>query len=151
MLPLSLSARKTGYKLKSGNEPAEQVEMARGSFMVASQCLDCNNGYKISQVGFYGYDKPQSSANETFMISNGTDRTMTGIALYIDYTDTEGSQITKKYVKLSCRIPPGETRIAEIKSWDTQKSYYYINSQPSRHSGTPYKVTFDPVSFWLQY
>lgn len=151
---ISLPARKTGYKLKADKtetSKSEEMVLTRGSFMVASQCDDCNNGYHLSQIEFSGFDKPQSSTAETFMITNHTDRTMTGVNLYIDYLDMQGRQLTKKFLKLSCSIPPGETRMAEVKSFDNQKTYYYHLSTPSRKKGAPFTVVFDPVAFYLQF
>lgn len=147
-------SKKTGYKLdieKETQAEKEEHEMSNGSFMVASQCTECNNGYKINQIRFSGYDKPRKSAVETFFITNNTDRTMTGITLYIDYRTTDGRQLNKRFVRLVCNIPPGETRSAEVKSWDKQKAFYYEKSGPDKTGGTPYKVIFDPVAYYLQF
>lgn len=147
-------ARKKGYRLeveKASQTDREEEAMARGSFMVASGCTDCNNGYTISQITFSGYEKPQQSSTETFFITNGTDRTMSGVTLYIDYRMPDGRQLHKRFVRLSCNIPPGETRLADIPSWDRQKSFYFEKSAPSKRGGTPYAVTFDPVAFYLRF
>ena len=147
-------ARKKGYKLNIEKKAASQQtddDMASGSFMVASHCTDCNNGYKIEQIHFSGYDKPRRSATESFFITNTTDRRMTGVTLYIEYLTTDGRQLYKKFVKLVCDIPPGETRKADIPSWDKQKSFYYIKSEASSKGGTPYTIVFDPISYYLQF
>ncbi len=147
-------ARKTGYKLTVRDEnkaDKEEQQMSKGSFMVASQCTDCNNGYKLSQILFTGYEKPQNSSTETFFITNNTDRTMTGITLYIEYLTTDNRQLHKRFVRLSCNIPPGETRLADLTSWDKQKSFHYEKSAQSKRGGIAYKVIFDPVSYYLRY
>ncbi|GEM_PF-1209826 len=149
-------ARKKGYKLNYDKREtvAEQKEeeMTKGSFMVASQCTDCNNGYTLQQVTFSGYDKPQQSSVETFFITNNTDRTLTGVNLYIDYRMPDGRQLTRRFFRLSCKVPPGETRTAEIPTWDKQRSFVYEKSQASsKHPGTPYSITFDPVAYYLQF
>lgn len=152
--PTVISAKTTQYKLdieKKSKAEAEEQQMAKGSFMVASQCERCNNGYNLSQIEFTGYDKPQSSASETFFITNRTDRTLTGTTLYLEYLDMEGKQLHKKFVKLTCVIPPGETRIANIPSWDKQKRFHYIKSEASKKGGLPFRVVFDPVAFYLRY
>lgn len=168
LLPASDAAgRKVGYKVNvkkgsavtgsvSGTEvdPSEAEpdgDMVRGSFMVASQCPDCNNGYRISQISFSGYDKPTSSRVESFFITNHTDRTMTALTLYIDYRTPDGRQLHKQFVKLSCMIPPGETRRAELKSWDSQRAFHYIKSPAGKKGSAPFAVTFDPVAFYLRY
>lgn len=156
LLPLfSVGARKTGYKLnvdkhqsKSDNE---EEQMAKGSFMVASQCADCNKGYNLSQITFTGFDKPQQSASETFFITNGTDRTLSGVNLYIDYRTPDGRQLHKRFLRLVCNIPPGETRAAEIDSWDMQKSFFFEKSVPSKKGGNPFTVYFDPVAYYLRF
>ncbi|MDE7180207.1 MAG: hypothetical protein K2N88_03300 [Muribaculaceae bacterium] len=158
-------ARRKGYTLKvdtkkgssrealaSGAGDDAEEEMARGSFMVASQCEDCNNGYRLEQVRFSGYDKPRTSAVETFFITNNTDRMLTGISLYIDYRMPDGRQLHKRYYSLRCAVPPGETRMAEIPSWDRQKSFVYERSADSpKRPGTPFTVTFDPVAYYLSW
>lgn len=147
-------AKKKGFKLDIPKETAEENEesqMSLGSFMVASHCKDCNNGYKINQIRFSGYDKPRKSSKETFFITNNTDRIMSGVNLYIDYRTPDGRQLNKRFVRLSCNIPPGETRMVDLESWDKQKAFYYEKSNDGKSGGTPYKVIFDPVSFYLKY
>lgn len=149
-----LSAVKKGYKLnveKQSKDEIEQQTMSKGSFMVASKCHDCNNGYEISMIRFSGYDKPRKSSKETFFITNNTDRTMNGVNLYIDYRTTDGRQLNKRFIKLLCNIPPGETRAAEIESWDKQKEFYYTKSDPGKSGGMPFTVVFDPVAFYLRF
>lgn len=144
-----VSARKISYKLK-GDKKESTDSMAKGSFMVASQCLDCNNGYRIDQISFSGFDKPATSSTESFFITNHTDRVMKGVALYIEYLTPDGRQLHKRWLKLDCLIPPGETRKADIRSWDSQRSFHYLKSRVSKKSA-PFDVVFDPVSFWLSF
>ena len=145
-------ARKVSYTLspKESREEREE-EMTAGSFMVASQCPDCNNGYTIDQIGFSGFDKKIGSSTESFFITNNTNRTMTALTLYVDYLTLDGRQLTKKFYKLNCNIPPGETRKVDIESWDTQRSFYYEKSAPAHGGGTPFTVIFDPVAYYLQF
>ena len=157
-------ARKKGYKLSTKakqkteakatvayGDTVSDAEMVAGSFMVASQCESCNNGYRLNQVIFTGFDKNQSSSKESFFIINNTDRELTGVTLYIDYRTPDGRQLHKQFLKLSCSIPPGETRKADIPSWDTQRSFYYHKSQPSRKGGNPFTVRFDPIAYYLRF
>lgn len=159
-LTLSLTdaqARKKGYRLdtrkSSGTSTTsgEESDMVKGSFMVASQCTDCNNGYTLRQITFTGFDKPQNSSTETFFITNNTDRTLTGVNLYIDYRMPDGRQLHKRFMRLTCDIPPGETRKTDIESWDRQRSFYFTGSTRGRNSGTPFTVTFDPVAYYLRF
>lgn len=148
----SLKLNATAESERKGASAIQDEEMTRGSFMVASHCRDCNNGYKIDQISFSGFDKPKASAAETFFITNHTDRLLSGVTLYIDYRTQDGRQLNKRFVKLSCNIPAGETRLASVKSWDTQHSFRYVDSEPSRNDrSTPFTVVFDPVAYWLRF
>lgn len=147
-------SKKKGFRLsieKTTEAEKEEEAMAKGSFMVASQCETCSNGYRIGQLTFSGYDKPRRSSSETFFITNNTDRTMTGVTLYIDYRTPDGRQLDKRFVRLVTRIPAGETRKADIPSWDKQKNFYYEKSGDGKTGGTPYRVIFDPVAYYLQF
>lgn len=163
-------ARKKGYKLKTEtgktdkNRKSSDIsavetiepdttsqEMVAGSFMVASQCRNCNNGYRLDQVVFTGFDKNQGNSKESFFIINNTDRTLTGVSLYIDYRTLDGRQLHKRFFKLSCNIPAGETRKADIPTWDTQRSFYYHKSKPAKHPGNPFEVIFDPIAYYLRF
>lgn len=151
-----IHARKKGYRLqhdrKEAKASAEDEEMTKGSFMVASQCTDCNNGYKLEQVTFSGYDKPKQSSVETFFITNHTDRTLSGVNLYIDYRMPDGRQLNRRFFRLSCVVPPGETRQAEVPSWDKQRSFVYEKSSDNpKRPGTPFTVIFDPVAYYLRF
>ncbi len=163
-----MHAQKIGYKLKITDKSRQKdknnqdndlnakgtpddPEMTSGSFMVASQCPTCNNGYKLDQIVFTGFDKNQGNSQESFFIINNTDRRLTGVALYIDYRTLDGRQLNKQYLKLACDIPPGETRKVDIKSWDTQKSFYYYKSKPSKHRGNPFDIKFDPICYYLSF
>jgi hypothetical protein len=155
-LTLPISAKKYSYKLSAKNAETEEVaeeenEMVAGSFMVASQCEACNNGYRLDEISFSGYDKPQSSTTESFFITNHTDRVLTGVTLYIDYRDKADRQLHKQFLKLSCEIPPGETRQATLKSWDTQRSFYYEKSAASKRVGSAFEVKLDLVAYYLRF
>lgn len=129
----------------------DTVGMAEGSFMVASQCEACNNGYRLDQIRFSGFDKVLKSNKESFYIKNNTDRTITSIVLYIDYRMPDDRQLTKRFLRLTCRIPAGERRKADIPTFDVQHSYYYKDSTAPKRGGNPFKVIFDPVAYYLQF
>lgn len=156
------SIEKTGKKQAKNNisanievkdvEPADTVgDMVEGSFMVASYCETCNNGYRLDQIVFTGFDKTLRNGKESFFIINKTDRVLTGVTLYIDYRTPDGRQLTKRLLKLSCAIPPGETRKADVPTFDTQHSFFYVDSERPKRGGNPFTVTFDPVAFYLQF
>lgn len=125
--------------------------MTAGSFMVASNCPSCNNGYTIDQIQFSGFSKPQGSFVETFFITNNTNRVLKAVNLYIDYRDLQDRQLHKQFLRLSCNIPPGETRMVEIRSWDRNRSFHHKDSPAGSHPGTPFTVEFDPIAYYLAF
>lgn len=143
-------ARKIGYRMKASETKKESVEsrMAKGAFMVTPN--DTTGPYRIQQIIFTGYDKPQNSSKESFFIINKTDRTLSGIVLNIDYITPDGRQLHKRIEKIPCHIPPGETRKTDISSWDTQHSFRYIESK-GRPEANPYTVSFSPTLIYLRY
>lgn len=151
MTPRKTSLRLSSKESRADKEEDKEEEMTAGSFMVASQCEDCNNGYRIDQIAFSGYDKKISSSSESFFITNNTDRTLTAVTLYIEYLTPDGRQLHKRFYKLGCNIPAGETRKADIKSWDTQHSFYFVKSTPAKGKGAPFTVKFDPIAFYLRF
>lgn len=146
------SARKVSLKLTGDKTDRKESNsgMVRGSFMVSSQCQDCNNGYTLDQIIFSGFDKPGNSSTESFFITNNTNRTLTGVSLYIEYLTPDGRQLHKQYLRLSCSIPPNETRKTDVRSWDTQRSFHYEKSAASKRSA-PFTVCFDPVAYYLRF
>lgn len=145
-------AKKTGYNLEVPTDSiAETQSMAAGSFMVASQCEDCNKGYRLNQIMLFGFDKPLKSKIETFFIRNNTDRTLSGITFYITYKTMKGTMLHKKFYRLSCVIPPGETRQAEIPTFDRQRSFVYHKSALPKTQCTPFDVEFDIVAYYLRF
>lgn len=96
---------------------------------------------------FIGYDKKASSAKETFFVDNASDYPLSSIELEISYFSVSDRQIHRRTVELKNHFPSKESRKVDIPSWDTQKSFHYINSVPSSKGSTPYKVRFKVLSF----
>lgn len=145
-------ARKVRQRLPAGKPAAEKVEMTKGSQAISTDCKECGDGYTLADVVFSGYDKKASADKESFFVSNKSDRTLTGISLYMVYLTTDSMQLHKRWVSVRCHIPAGETAKVDVKTWDTQKSfYYYLSDAPRRSRATPYMVRFDPVTIYLRY
>lgn len=129
-------------KVKVDAVPADTLHMVEGSLTVCSPCVPCNKGYSIEQAVISGFDKRAESRQESFFITNTTDRTLVGIDFTLTYMTMDGRQLHRRIVELDCDIPAGETRKFDIKSFDTQKSFYYHKSQaPGRRQATPFKVS----------
>ena len=102
-------------------------------------------------VRFYGFDKTITSTQESFFISNGLDKPIKNLELMITYSDMMGRQLHKRTVSLECEIPSGETKRADIKSWDTQKSFYFHKSLKPKRQATPFDVRLQLISVTLKY
>lgn len=154
-ISLQGEARKVVTKRPKVKRSEVQVDTAQyvvGSFMVASACKTCNNGYTISQVKLYSFDKASSSDWETFFVENNTDRVMTGLSVYIIYKSMDGKQFHKRFVAFdNLYIPAGETRQVSTRSFDKQHSFYYYESSAGRSGARPFKVAIDPVAVYLRY
>lgn len=100
-------------------------------------------------VSVNGYDKPLRSRRETFFVTNNGNAPIEGIAFTITYFDNNNRQLHAASHNVSVQIPPTETRQVNIKSWDSQQSFYYTRSTaPARaEQATPYdvKITVDSI------
>lgn len=103
----------------------------------------------LYSVKFSGYDKEVNSYLESFIITNPSEFTITGYEVRIDYLDLQDRLLHSKNVKELCEIPPKESRRIDIKSWDTQHTFYYYLGNEPKKVATPFKVIFTPISFWL--
>lgn len=148
-----ISARRVNRTLKTPptRELSHEDEYVSGSQAISTECEDCGGGYTVRDVVFSGYDKKRSSDKESFFVTNKSDRVLTGINLYITYKDSYGRQLHKQFLKLLCNILPGETNKIDIRSWDTQRSFYYVKSEDNPKKGSPFTVEFDPVTIYLRF
>ena len=150
----SAMARKISTRIPSKDTGDSQSVMIKGSQAISTDCQTCGDGYSLTDIGFSGYDKKATSDKESFFVTNRSDRTLTGFSLYIIYHSAADTslQLHRRWVHVSCEIPPGETQKVDISSWDKQKSFHYHLSPPSRRrQSTPYGVRFDPVTIYLRF
>ena len=97
----------------------------------------------ISKLSFSGYDKPTTSSQETFHITNLTDTLIRKVGIRLTYRDLQNRMLHSREAEVECDIPAGETRIASIKSWDIQHTFYYYLGPEPKKTATPYKVNID--------
>lgn len=130
-------------KLKLEPTPSDTITpMTEGSLTICSPCVPCNEGYSIDQAKITGFDKKADATKESFFITNTTDRRLVGMDFTITYLTSGNKQLHSRHVDIDCDIPPGETRKFDIKSFDTQKSFYYHKSQaPLRKQASPFKIS----------
>lgn len=94
-----------------------------------------------NKIRFCGYEKSLRATKETIFIENLCDSTISNIAFTIKYLDSNGRQLHQRGINLKTNIPPRNARRFDLKSWDSQKSFYYINGEKPRKSATPYDIT----------
>lgn len=105
---------------------------------------------ELGECTFSGYDKELNSSKESFLLTNRSSKVITGFVVRIDYQDMEGRMLHSRLIEESCVLPPGETRRFDIKSWDSQHTYYYFLGNEPKKVATPYKVAFLPQVFWVE-
>ena len=130
----SVSAQRTTRpRLKPAALPAK-VEAAE-IFDTISVATD------TAAVDFTGYEKLLTSTKESFFVTNNTDSLISRLVVKIEYFDMKHRRLDSRTVTFDIDIAPGETRKADIKSWDKQKVFYYYRSrQPKVAQATPYRV-----------
>lgn len=94
----------------------------------------------LSQVVCTGFDKVATSVKESFFISNRTDRNLTGLTVRITYLTLDSMQLHRRDADIDICIPAGETRKADITSFDSQRSFHYYKSITSRRATTPFDI-----------
>ncbi len=97
-------------------------------------------------IRFYGFDKTASSGIESFFIINGLDSTLTRVGVDIMYLDMKGRELHRRECRIDCTIPAQETRRVDVKTWDTQKSFYYHKSAKPKRQATPFDVKIELTS-----
>lgn len=137
------AARKVSTKLKAPSRQAKAEE--ENSRIYPSNKEEFEE--VANSLAFTAYDKKASSAKETFFVSNQSECPLSSIELEITYLSSSGRQIHKRKVELREPFPAKEMKKVDISSWDTQKSFHYVNSAPSAKGSTPYTVRFRLVSF----
>lgn len=103
----------------------------------------------LPAIRFYGFDKTAGSIYESFFISNGLDSDIEEVEVDITYKDMKGRQLHRRIVSIDCDIPAHETHRVDIKSWDTQKSFYFHQSAKPRRQATPFDVSISLTSVSL--
>lgn len=92
------------------------------------------------KIKFYGFDKTASATAESFFIVNDLDSILNGVEVEITYFDMKGRQLHRRICEVECMVAPHETMRIDIKSWDTQKSFYYHRSAKPKRQATPFEV-----------
>ena len=86
-----------------------------------------------------GYSKRLSDRYETFFVTNNTGSPIGHVTITFVYTDMKGATLHSRTETVACNLAQGETAMAQIRSFDTKRLYYYAGPKP-RRSATPYKL-----------
>lgn len=144
LLPLPEAvARRNRLNLKPSKSSAEAILPGRDS-------LDPSDGEAFDSIAakvvFSGFDKTANSAKETFFITNNSHAVLLGLTVEISYLTTDGRCMHRRDEKIDMTLRPGDTRMATIRSFDSQKSFYYIKSNPpAKRSATPFSVRMKTI------
>lgn len=100
-------------------------------------------------VRFCGYEKTLRANDETLFIENKSDMELSRVIFTIYYIDNSGRAIHRRSLDLNCDIPAGDIRRVDFRSWDRQKTYYYLRGSKPRVSATPYDVRVQADSLYF--
>lgn len=135
-------------KNKTDRIPGVEILLADAENLNGSETDSLN--FALRNISFSGYEKEANSSKETFLLTNPTDTPITGFQVRIDYLDMKDRMLHSRVVTEPCFVPDGESRKLDIKSWDNQHTYYYYLGNEPKKVATPFKVTFTPISYWVE-
>lgn len=103
-----------------------------------------------SMVRFSGYEKTLRSNRETVFVTNLLDSCeIAAVYFTIAYFDSSGRLLHKSHRRHRLAVPAGETRRADLPSWDRQFTFYYAGSPAPRVPAIPYTITISPDTLLL--
>lgn len=98
-------------------------------------------------VTLRAYNKRASDSRESFLITNNTRHRLSHVTLLLRYSDLDGQLLHERNVSIAVQLRPGQTQLVSIKSWDTQRMFYYYGGPRPRKSATPYRVAYRLTGF----
>lgn len=99
-------------------------------------------------ISMHGYSKQLGDTRESFVLRNETQNYhISRVTLRLVYSLEDGHQIYRRKEVIECDLAPGASRQITIKSFDSDKRYYYFQTHPKRGAGTPYRVQYDVLRY----
>ncbi|MBD5269483.1 MAG: hypothetical protein HDS43_02530 [Bacteroides sp.] len=155
-----LSAQEEGSGIACGKKVATTLK-SPGKQQVKKKKIDKKDEEVVRPRGadsiewahrlvFAGYDKQLASSQESFFISNRSEREIKQLKIRITYLDLKGRMLHQREEVLSVEIPPQETRKVDIKSFDVQHSFYHILSNKPTRRATPFDTRIEILSLTLK-
>ena len=124
--------RTTQSGLKSNTAPMERIDND------STATLDDLAG----SITLRGFNKRASDSRETFFVTNNTTHRITHVRLLLRYYAVTGERLHEREVSVEVNLQPGETQLASVRSFDTQRRFYYYAGPKPRKSATPFRVAF---------
>ncbi|MBP3738116.1 MAG: hypothetical protein J6I72_03595 [Muribaculaceae bacterium] len=94
-----------------------------------------------------GFNKRKGDARESFLITNNASHRISNPRITLRYSTLDGGMIHERTVTVPIALNPGETRMAEVKTFDVQHTFYYYAGPAPRKNATPFKVAFRLVGY----
>lgn len=100
---------------------------------------------KPDSVRISGFEKQLRATRETMFVTNRTQRPLEWLEIEVSYLDMKGRMLHKATHSLTVDIPPGESRLIDIPTFDRQNLFYYHRTGVSRRAlqATPFKVAVE--------
>lgn len=141
----------------SARKPFVKPVPKKGASAVSSPSVDKERYSPYDTVGepsrdsiaVAGFEKTLRSTRESMYVTNHTADTVMALGLSITYTDTDDRMLHRALHEVSVEIPPAETRLIDVASFDRQGLYYYYLSIPPAKArrATPFKAKAKVVYF----
>ena len=143
LLTLTAGARTrtTQANLRTASIILEPIPVTLPADSIAVATVDQN------AVTLRGFNKRLRDAKETFLVTNNTSHRISGIRITLRYTTLGGDMIHERNVAVPIVLNPGETQLADIKTFDLQHLFYYYAGPAPRKSSTPFQVAYRLIGY----
>ena len=95
-----------------------------------------------SIITLRGFSKKASDSKESFLVQNNSSHRISAIRITLRYTTLDGAMIHERNAVIPIILNPGDTQVATIKSFDSQRLFYYYAGPKPRKTATPFKVAY---------
>lgn len=89
-----------------------------------------------------GFSKRASDTNESFFLTSRLTHRVSSVRLLMRYTTMDGTLLHERKVVVPIDLPPGATRLVQVKTFDRQRMFYYYGGPKPRKSATPFRVAY---------
>lgn len=146
-IPLLLVISLIGINSLAQNTTRKKLRLDPKALVVETTAASDTIYYPPSDsISLYGYEKTQTSTKESFFVNNRSSEDICKIRITLTYSDLHGALLHQRDVDINLDLAAGETRFTSIKSWDSNKLWFYTGTQ-ARHNAysTPFDVSYKIV------